>query len=228
MGLGDYPGATLIKILEDKYKVKFIFLDMGPKGSAASCIDNFGTCILINSREAAWRQNFSIAHELFHIVTWSLSLLNEINDEQLWEYNEKIANAFAATLLLPSEVLHREINKTSKDSKFTKASLIVLARQFDVSLESLLWRMKFLNFLKEEIVKDILDDSQIRELDKESVKSKEITHYTVSERFIRLAYLAYSNSNISKHRLAEILNVNLPDLPEAMAQHGFNEILLRN
>ena len=43
----------------------------------------------------------------------------------------------------------------------------------------------------------------------------------MSERFFRLAFLAYSNSHISKHRLAEILKVNLSDLAETMAQQGY-------
>ncbi len=226
MNLGDYPGTSLLKILEDKYKIKFIFLNMGPNGSAASCIYDFGTCILINSIEVAWRQNFSIAHELFHIITWSESLLNEIKDNKLWDYNEKLANAFAASLLLPSEVLHREINKIVGKKNFTKASLVVLARQFDVSLESLLWRMKFLRFINEKTVKELLDDEQIRSWDKESFQSKNIIHYSVSERFFRLAYLAYSQSDISKSRLAEILGVSLAEVPDTLAKHGYNEYLL--
>lgn len=226
LDLGDYPGTTLKKVLEEKYKVKFIFMDLGENGSAASYVGEYGTCILINSSEVPWRQNFSIAHELFHIITWDNFLLQEVKkNKELWDKNEKLANSFAASLLLPKEILEKEINDITTKEQFTKISFVVLARKFDVSLEALLWRMKFLHNITDENRKKLQNDPELKNIDKMSLYSKRNRMILISDRFMRMAFLAYSLGNISEMRFAEMLKINIADLPSTLANYGYCELV---
>lgn len=224
LDLGDYPATSLVKILEEKYGIKFFFNELDGNGSAAASASDFGLCILISSSEPAWRQHFSIAHELFHLITWDETLLDMVKSEnELWNKNESLANAFAAGLLVPTEALHREIRSLAKENKLNDAGIVSIARQFGVSLEALLWRMRGLNIISLETVKKTLADEQIHALDQES-RAEAQTPYYLSNRFVRMAYVAYENGEISRARLAKILNQSLSALPIYLKKFGLAEV----
>ena len=225
LNLGDYPANMLVQILEDKYGVKFFFDYLDNKGAAVSSRSELGVCIWVNSSDVPWRKNFSIAHELFHILTWNQQLFESIlENETLWKKNEKLANAFAAGLLLPAEILKKEIRKLSKENNISDAATIAIARKFGVSLDALLWRMVNLKLISYEIRKQALSDEGLIELDKIERKSDH-DQFQFSERFIRLAYLAYEAGNISRSKFSKILSVPLGELSYELAKLGYSEIV---
>ncbi len=58
-----------------------------------------GLFTLINGKNVESRQHFSIAHELFHLLTWNEELVLLVKgDEKLHKKNEQLADAFAAGL----------------------------------------------------------------------------------------------------------------------------------
>ncbi len=224
LGVGDFPATSLVKILEEKYGIKFFFNELGGNGSAAASASDYGLCILISSNEPAWRQHFSIAHELFHLITWDDGLLEQIKQKkELWDYNEKLANAFAAGLLVPTESLLREIRPLAKDNKLNDAEIISIARQFGVSLEALLWRMAGVRIILRNDVQKALENDQLRTLDYES-RTETQNPYYLSNRFVRLAYLAYENGEISRARLAKMLNQSLSALAGYLRNFGLTEV----
>ncbi len=224
LDLGDYPATSLIKVLEEKYGIKFFFNELDGNGSAASSVSDYGSCILISSSEASWRQHFSIAHELFHIVTWGEALLDQVTtNQETWEKNERFANAFAAGLLVPAEPLHREIRSYLRDGKLNDGEIVAIARQFGVSLEALLWRMVNLRIVTKDIVEKSLEDSQLRSIDHES-RASDQKPYHLSNRFVRMAYVAYKNGEISRSRLAKMLNQTLSGLEKYLGQFGLVEV----
>lgn len=224
LDLGDYPATALVKILEEKYGIKFFFNELDGNGSAAASASDYGLCVLISSSEPAWRQHFSIAHELFHLITWDDGLLEQVSsDKEVWNKNESLANAFAAGLLVPTEALHREIRSLSKENKLNDAGIVSIARQFGVSLEALLWRMGGLNIISRETVKKAISDERIHALDQES-RAEAQTPYYLSNRFVRMAYVAYENGKISRARLAKILSQSLSALPVYLKKFGLAEV----
>jgi Zn-dependent peptidase ImmA (M78 family)/transcriptional regulator with XRE-family HTH domain len=224
LDLGDYPATGLVKILEEKYGIKFFFNELDGNGSAASSASDYGLCVLISSSEPAWRQHFSIAHELFHIISWDDSLLEQVySSKEHWNRNESLANAFAAGLLVPTEALHREIRLLSKENKLNDAGIVSIARQFGVSLEALLWRMAALNIISRDSVKKALTDTRLQALDQES-RAEAQTPYYLSNRFVRMAYVAYENGEVSRARLAKILNQSLSALPDYLKKFGLAEV----
>jgi len=225
MNLGDYPASSLVKILEDKYGYKFFFQDLEGKGSAASCVDDFGKCILVSAKEAPWRQHFSIAHELFHIITWNRNLWAEVcADPALWKKNEQLAEAFAGALLLPTEVLARELQKVSHENKVGKAALVAVARQFEVSVDALCWRMRAIRLISQATAESLIADPEIKKLNKNRIETDQSPNYAMSSRFIRLAYVAHEVGKISKARLAKMFSVNIADLPKFLEKLGLGEL----
>jgi transcriptional regulator with XRE-family HTH domain len=112
MNLGDRPGESLCKVLEEMYGVKIFYLDLG-LGTAA-CVKSslLGEAILLDSQCYRWRQNHDLAHELFHLLTWErfghTQGVCEPNPQE-----EKYATCFAANLLLPYEAVKEAIHRVA-------------------------------------------------------------------------------------------------------------------
>lgn len=144
--LGDRPGQTLLHVLEEVCGIKAFRLDFQPSGSAASTwSDVFGPAVLLNANNARWRRNYDLAHELFHLITWSVfRKAAEVNSVIADDREESLANCFASCLLMPEEAVRLAVADHVKDGKIPYDDLFDIARQFDVSVEALLWRMHFL------------------------------------------------------------------------------------
>ena len=193
MGLGRFPAKTLVQTLEDVYGVKFISAEGSSGGSAATSISaKLGPCILLNPEEVAWRQHFSIAHEVFHIVTWDEVLFKKVGtDKDLCRRYEYLADCFAAGLLLPAEVLEEEVGKVlagaSGINQLSYADIIALARQFEVSAEALIYRMANLGMISRKKAQAINADPEFIKLNTKSNRNRKHT-LQLSDRFLRLAY----------------------------------------
>ena len=142
--LGDRPGQSLLRILEEVCAVKVFHLAFEPSGTAASTrSESFGPAILLNSSNARWRRNFDLAHELFHLLTWELFRhAGEAVSTVAGEQEERLADVFASHVLMPEEVLRITVEqyRDDKDSLPVDA-VFTIARQFDVSVEALMWQI---------------------------------------------------------------------------------------
>ena len=224
LGLGDRPASALVTALEERLGVKVWYFWMGDEGSAACAFGEYGPAILMNASEAPWRRNFSFAHELFHLLTWEPSSSPEIQeDPTLAERIEKMANAFASNLLLPADLTVAAFNRHVQDNKVSYGDLIAMAREFDVSTEALLWRLSGLGRIDSRAVDKVRADSVFRGLDRTSRHGEWWNPPPLPERFVRLAFLAYSRGRLSKAKLAEYMDVSLPDLAETLMTYGLDE-----
>ena len=130
-GLGDYCGKTILNIV-DKLSIvegKQIQLIRRPfnndrlAGFIAFKHDTF--IIVTNTNKTIGNERFTIAHEIYHL----LENLSDIMDNRLLEeyvqtdgetnidVKEKMANLFAAELLMPSEDVKREFDRLSLNRK---------------------------------------------------------------------------------------------------------------
>lgn len=222
MQLGSRPACCLEKILEQKYNIKILFLDLKIYGSAACSVGDFGSAILINSSEPPWRRNYDLAHELFHLITWK-KFSNENFDLSCDRFSpiEKWANSFASTLLLPAEEVKKELEKRIEDNEIDSVDLIEVAREFSVSTEALLWRLVSLKYAKQQDVQKFLDEPQLRELDKIArLGDRRETPY-ISERYLNLAFKAYQKGLISKGKLAEYLGIEKSEVDSKLSELGY-------
>lgn len=220
--LGSRPACCLENVLEEKYNIKILYLDLTPYGSAACSVGYFGSAILINSSEPLWRRNYDLAHELFHLLTWDAFKTQDVHTVcDPSSIIEKWANVFASTLLLPADEVKNEVKKRIVDNQISDLDIIGVAREFLVSTEALMWRLVNLRFIKQKDASAWLSKSEIKILDRQarSKDKKEPPH--ISGRYINLAFKAYQQGLISKGKLAEYLNVDRIDVESKLSEYGY-------
>jgi len=224
--LGSRPASSLVKILEEKIGVKIIHLELDPGISGGSTIGDFGMAILINANDAPWRRNYDLAHEFFHLITWDIFSPEEIDKKDKYGKNrvEQLANVFASAFLLTEYELKNEFRKRVKNNYITYLNLIDIAREFDVSIEALLWRLVNLNLLKKEQVINELEKRIIKDFDKlyKHRDWKGEKPY-LSERYISLAIKAFQMGKISKARFAEYVGKKYSEVSSFLKKYGYNE-----
>jgi Zn-dependent peptidase ImmA (M78 family)/DNA-binding XRE family transcriptional regulator len=210
MQLGGRPACSLQKTLEEDYGVKVFFEGLGLNGSACSAKGPFGYAVLLSSSEPPWRRNFSLAHELFHLLFDNST--SNIPKKRL----ERLADVFASALLLPTDALTEAVARKTIDGKIAHVDLIEIAREFAVSTEAMLWRLVNLKRVAEPTVDELLANTRFRELDRASLKQGEPPQ-TLPERYTRFCLTLFRSGKLSMTRLSEFLETSLVDLAEEIA-----------
>jgi len=208
LDLGSRPATSLAQVLETRYGVKVLYEDLGDGESAACHRNGDGAAILVNRTESPWRRNYNFAHELFHLVTWSAVERAWRGDEEPAWYPrlEKVANSFAADLLLPADEVQGEVAKCLESGPIEDVDLIRIARDFSVSTEALLWRLVNLRFMKADEVKARIADAQFRRRDRMSMAGLWTEPAAgLPERYRWLVRLAFEKGVLSRTRAAEYL-----------------------
>ncbi len=215
--LGDYPADSLANCLEEDYGVLLLSRPLC-NGSAACSRNESGTIVVLNEKEVPWRQGFNLAHELFHLITWSPTLIEQTqSDKALFRKNEKLADAFAAALLMPSQMIDLDI----RGYKITYSLIVALAMKYHVSKQAMLWRLCYLRFIDRKAVDKALADKEFKELDRSIFKQAFESFQPLGNRFMRFAYLAYEKGRLSKSRLAQMLGIKLREVDQYLSEKGF-------
>lgn len=156
-GLGDKPISNMIKCLENNGIIVSTFnsgnseqpnkIDGYTQQFTILKDNKFETlfCVVVeNDGRSLSRKNFSLAHELGHIILHRDDDFNEKTKVEQAEI-EKEANDFAAAFLMPKL-------KFSEDLKFVKNldSFITLKQKWFVSIGAMMIRAKELGFLTEQ------------------------------------------------------------------------------
>jgi Zn-dependent peptidase ImmA (M78 family)/transcriptional regulator with XRE-family HTH domain len=221
LGLGDHPGQSLLVVLEELCGVKVFHLPFEPTGSAACTrSEAFGPAILLNSLSVRWRRNFDLAHELFHLITWNVFRRSANGDQPLaQDREEKLANAFASKLLIPADAARNAINERIRDDKISFADISDIARQFDVSVEALCWRMFSLRYFKREQAQDVIDRYRASAALWESNRERDEPP-TRPERFRALAIRALRQGEVSLGRFAEYMGISRREASQFLEQEA--------
>jgi Zn-dependent peptidase ImmA (M78 family)/transcriptional regulator with XRE-family HTH domain len=211
--IGDYPAHALLNVLEEICGVKVFHLKFEPTGTAASTLsETFGPAILLNPQNCRWRRNHDLAHELFHLLTWRLFRESggpKAEASDLTEREENFATCFARHLLMPAEPLRTAVNARMKEGKIRFEDLFDIAREFDVSIESLLWHMHFLygrsNAQADETRKDIARAKTLASMFEDR---SQLPVPIRPARFHALAVKALRRGEMSIGRCAEYLGIS--------------------
>lgn len=216
LDLGSRPATSLVKVLEERFRVKIFYADLLGEESAACVRDGFGAAILMNANQAPWRRNYNFAHELFHLVTWDgvARAWPADGSEPAWaEQLEKFANSFASHLLLPADELSEQYRTRCRDGSVADPDMVELAREFDVSTQALVFRLTFLRLLRQDEADAILTRPAFQRLDRRTMAERWVTPSTgLPDRYLRLAYLAHAKGRITTARLAEFLETSVSEL----------------
>ena len=220
LGLGSRPASCLSGILEERFGVKIWHQRLGDEGSAASARNGFGMAILINADEPPWRRNYSLAHELFHLLTWEQAV--PVRKTRFPARIEKLSEAFASSLLLPAKDVLEAFKNAPGGDEMRYLALIQIAREFDVSTVALLWRLRTLGQLKQSEVTETVDDPKFKYIDRSFRMGDWAYPPELPERFVRLGFMALQQGRISSSRLADLLRTSLADLNARLQEYGLD------
>lgn len=225
LGLGDRPGQTLLRVLEEVCNVKVFHLSFEPTGSAAcSMSEQFGAAILLNANSVRWRRNFDLAHELFHLLTWKQFRHDSGSGSEIASAEEeKLATCFARNLLMPEEIFREAINaQRGPAGKVGFDGLFEVAREFDVSIEAVLWQMSFVFRTPTERIKEAIESlsDTIRLCDSRVSDSPVIRPV----RFVALCNQAIRKGLISTGRYADYLGISRREAMKHVEQDAMADV----
>jgi len=213
---GDVPSSSLKQILEEQFYVKIFHLNF--PGSAISTVDgSFGPAILLNKESKLWRRNFDLAHELFHLLTWDIFRVGNRGEAKPSEQEEKLANAFASRLLLPTDSVKDKIDSVcDSEGKVTLETLDEIAREFGVSLEALLWRMLYLYNISSDKVAGYIEMAKGLKSVRPPRKSDEPDE--LPERYCSLAIRALRHGKLSLMQFKKYMNISYKEAEEYLTE----------
>ncbi len=187
-----------------------------------------GPCILINYSEDPFRQRFSAAHEVAHVI-FDLDTEDFIVSFSQWEKSnltELRANTFAAHFLIPPELV-----RSIPVQQWDKNSILEWARKLMVNVEP------FVIMLSENALITEAECEQFKVLKiRRSVKGDPEIPQTLSPRseeriagllqrglsrfYVGLCFDAYHEGIVSAGRLAEMLLVHEMEIADIAALYG--------
>ncbi|MGX7688065.1 ImmA/IrrE family metallo-endopeptidase [Flectobacillus roseus] len=167
--------VDVIKLIEDFFPIKLEEVDLGVDISGVYMTNGESHKIGYSIRNSRQRQRFTIAHELGHHVLKHIrkgafvdtqqkfftSLYRDSNSSTGEIQQEREANTFAATLLMPETLLKQEIESIMNDSNFFKLTstthndedlnendlIKLLSKKFDVSTQAMGLRLTNLDLV---------------------------------------------------------------------------------
>ena len=214
--LGDIPSMSLKQVLEEKFYVKIFHLTFS--GSAISTFsDHFGPAVLLNKESKLWRRNFDIAHELFHLLTWSIFRTPDSENKEPSGYEEKLANAFASRLLLPTDSVKDKMEAAmNEEREISFEALDEIAREFGVSREALLWRMLYLYNKSGEDIEKYIEQAKKVKMNRPSRQSDKPDE--LPERYCSLAIRALNEGKLSLMQFAKYVDMSYKQAGEYLAE----------
>ena len=151
LGLGDGPVLNLRQILENEVGLRIFYADL-PSNLAGifTFTETLGGCVAINARYPEERRRWSLAHEYGHFLTSRFrSEVTPVSNLGRVSASERLADAFAAALLMPAMGLRRRFYQMSRaaEGNVTAAEICRLAHYYFVSVEAMMLRLEGLNLL---------------------------------------------------------------------------------
>jgi Zn-dependent peptidase ImmA (M78 family) len=223
LSLGRRPAFTLQKVLEQDFGIKILYYCFKQGSSVSTVSPQLGKIIVINKDEAPWRQNFDLAHELFHLITWNAVVLNQnYRDEEYSNDIERRADIFASALLLPDDEVRSEVmNRAEITRQLSYSDIVDIAIEFGVSTQALVYRIFHLKFISSfEEAHEIAKDVELQALSRQRRLGEE----RESEQFIALAIRCLRKGLISRGKFAELVGIeDRSDIDDFISERGLME-----
>lgn len=211
-GLGDTPAKKLTNVVRKKLNVELLFVDAPDEVSGASFRNERFCAMLINRRHSEGRRNFSIAHELFHILSWTTLHPDHCAPtevEQVTTKSEKLANVFAAALLMPTKTVSEKWRTRPKEKPLA-SWLEETAGEMSVSADALFWSLVTLRRLKKD---DRPADMHLPWRDEESEPP------LFSPKFVELLHGVLDAGKVSVRKALSLLDLTYEGLDRLMASY---------
>ena len=209
--LGEVPAKRLMQIMENKLGVLILLVDLGKFVSGVVCRLPELDSVLINRHEVSGRRNFTLAHELFHILTWNMLPPNVRNKRV-----EQLSDNFAGAMLMPEASLARFGNWSELAGQSLIRRLNEVANEMHVTAIALKWRLASLGKISFKIAQELPDEALRNNGRRRSLNDPAPLF---SKRFLEVIALALEMGIISLRRIATTLELSIDDLENAFAEH---------
>lgn len=138
-GIDDYSPIDIFSLVLEKIEnLTILWMKMDEDVSGCCSKNDKHKVILINSIHKKGRQNFTLAHELYHLLYDNSNQFFYCSDDN--DDVEKEANNFASSLLMPNVALMDYINRRNI-KKWSRKDIIKCEQWFQISHENLLYRL---------------------------------------------------------------------------------------
>ena len=174
--------------------------------------------VLIARREVSGRRYFDLAHELFHILTWDAMPPQHCEEAMDTGGNrvEKLANNFAAAILMPTSTLEEFGNWSNLTEEMLIAQLNAVADELHVTSSALRWRLVALGKLKSTVARSLSEEA-LRKNGHKAVEEELPALF--SRPFVEVLSLAIDKGHVSTRRIASLLELTIEDLVDLFAAH---------
>ena len=212
--MGKTPSTKLQQVIKKEMNGELFFIDAPDEVSGASFRNEQLAAILINRNHPVGRQHFSMAHELFHILTWTIfhpkhKAVDKLIDGER-DRSEKLANSFAAGLLMPTPAVEK-LWKHKGDSDL-KSWLETTGDVLQVSPDALFWRLYTLRRVKKE---DMPAGLHLRYRAKQEERPR-----VYSENFVQMAREVIAQGRVSVRKVARLLSCTYEDLEDLFRSYS--------
>ncbi|MFK7000758.1 ImmA/IrrE family metallo-endopeptidase [Flavobacterium oreochromis] len=154
---GNLEVPVPIKNLIKSLGIKLNPFDLGDDVSGVLVIDNDNIKIGYNSTESLVRQRFTLAHELGHFVLHKNKEKEVFVDNVTYMFRkagvrtkdykiEMEANQFAAAVLMPKQLVEKEIKELQENSISDYDLIAELSKRFKVSQIAMTYRLNNLGY----------------------------------------------------------------------------------
>lgn len=219
LDLGQIPSKNLLIALQEKLDTLVLEVDTAAGLSGAACRLNQMNAIVINRNENRARRNYDLAHELFHLLTWDSMPPPRLDvvdpTEAKTRRIEKLADNFAAGLLMPTSLINRLIERSQlpKD-QYLAEWLNSNAQVLGVSSKALQWRLVNMGALEKS---DMVADELLRSNGDYSVQTPPAKF---GKKFMEVIGWAMDEGHVSVRRTASLLNISIDELAELFSSHN--------
>ncbi len=217
--LGTVPAARLAEVMQQDLGILVLMVDADRSISGAACRLPELDAVLISRNEVLGCRHFDLAHELFHILTWDA--LPPEHCEEASAYGgsraERLANNFASSVLMPTEVLERFGQWKGLTQETLIARLNDAADELQVTSSALRWRLAALRKLERNVANS-LSERDLR--NNGSIDSGNPPPALFSKPFVEVLGLAIEQGHISLSCATRLLEMTIEDLGELFEAHG--------
>ena len=216
------PALSLKQYVEDQLGMLVLYVDAIKGISGAACRLPQVNTILINRQEIDGRRHFDMAHELFHLLTWD-TMPPRYNDSDepkgpLDKRIEKLADSFAAAILMPAWALMPYLN--NKPAGDLHNWLNSIANDLYVTAQALKFRLRNMSAITKAEFDSISDDRL--KFNGAAVSPTGNLPPLFSRQFMMLLGWGIEDGRVSVRRVSSMLAMTIDQLAQVFVDHSLD------